>query len=58
MPRGTPCGHPGCPEPQDDGGQWYYIRGDHGQLVTPGANSVCKRRDCRRYFAMLGMNKM
>jgi len=54
MPRGPPCGHPGCPEPQDDGGQWYYIRGDHGQLVTPGANSVCKRRDCHRYFAMLG----
>ena len=57
MPRGPPCGHPGCPEPQDDGGQWYYIRGDHGQLVSPGANSVCKRRDCRRYFAMLGEKK-
>jgi len=57
MPRGPPCGHPACPEPQDDGGQWYYIVGDHGQKVTPGANSVCKRPDCRRYFFMLGEKK-
>ena len=54
MPRGPPCGHPACPEPQDSGGQWYYIVGDHGQKVAPGANSVCKRPDCRRYFFMLG----
>ena len=57
MPRGPPCGHPACPEPQDSGGQWYYITGDHGQKVTPGANSVCKRPDCRRYFIMLGEKK-
>ena len=57
MPRGPPCGHPACPEPQDSGGQWYYIVGDHGQKVAPGANSVCKRPDCRRYFIMLGEKK-
>ena len=54
MPRGPPCGHPACPEPQDDGGQWYYLPRGHGMRKTPGANSVCKRRDCRRYFKMLG----
>ena len=54
MPRGPPCGHLACPEPQNSGGQWYYLPRGHGKRITPGANSVCKRPDCRRYFKMLG----
>ena len=47
-----PCGHPWCPTPECDGGQWYKIKNLTKQKVRDGAICVCKKPDCRRYFGM------
>ena len=48
-----PCGHPSCPTPDYNGGQWFKIKNLKVAEVRDGAICVCKKPDCRRYFGMM-----